>query len=158
MTRSDFPPGAPRPPFPPPLLFALFFFGGYILQKLRPLPILSGDLHLIPALWFSVAGLLLFLAAWRAMRRADTSPNPYVPERALVVSGPYARSRNPMYLAFACLYLGLSSWYNALWPLVIFPGLIVAVNRLVIRREEARLSARFGDDYRDYARRVRRWV
>src|SRR5690606_13428351 len=118
----------------------------------------SGDLHLIPALWLSVAGAVLFLAALRAMHRAGTSPNPYVDERALVTTGPYARSRNPMYLAFACLYLGLASWYNSLWLIVIFPGLIVAVNRLVIRPEEARLSARFGDAYSAYCARARRWM
>jgi protein-S-isoprenylcysteine O-methyltransferase Ste14 len=143
---------------PPPLIVALFFLAGYTLHTLHPLPLLSGDLNLIPALWLSLGGLILFLAAVRALRKAGTSPSPYKDTTALVTTGPYLRSRNPIYLAFMCLYLGLAFWINTLWPVALFPGLIVAMKRLVILREESRLEARFGAEYRAYKSRVRRWA
>ena len=146
------------PPLPPPLLVVLFFAVGYAAHRVHPSPLLGGDLNLIPALWLSLAGLLLFLAALRALRKAGVSPNPYKLPATLVTTGPYLRSRNPIYLAFACLYLGATCLLNSVWPLALFPLMIVAMNRVVIAREEAALRARFGDDYRAYAARTRRWI
>lgn len=146
------------PALPPPLLVALFFAAAYVAHRQHPTPLLGGDLNLIPALWLSLAGLLLFLAALRTLRKAGVSPNPYKLPETLVTTGPYLRSRNPIYLAFVCLYLGGACLLNSVWPLALFPLMIVAMNRLVITREEAALRARFGDEYGAYAARTRRWV
>jgi protein-S-isoprenylcysteine O-methyltransferase Ste14 len=143
---------------PPPLIFVLFFLLGFALERLLSLPILSGDLNLIPALWLSLGGLVLFLTAVHALRKAGTSPSPYKAPEALVTTGPYMRSRNPIYLAFACLYLGFAFWLNSLWPLALFPGLIFAMNRVVIAREESRLEALFVEAYLSYKSRTRKWV
>jgi protein-S-isoprenylcysteine O-methyltransferase Ste14 len=77
---------------------------------------------------------------------------------AIVTHGPYRRSRNPGYTGFALIYAGISLAGNRRWPLVLLPGVIAVVDRGVIRREEAYLADRFGEEYEAYRRRVRRFI
>lgn len=148
----------PRPFLPPPLVIAAVFLAGVVLQRLVPLPFLPAGLHVIPALFLSLGGLALFLAALRALRKAGTSPSPYATPETLVTDGPYLRSRNPIYFSFLWLYLGLAFWIHSLWPLLLLPVAVIAMNRLVIAGEEEALEARFGDAYRAYKARTRRWA
>jgi protein-S-isoprenylcysteine O-methyltransferase Ste14 len=76
----------------------------------------------------------------------------------LVTSGPYRFSRNPMYVGLSALYLGLALLFNVAWPLALFPVVVMALFRLVIRREERYLAEAFGETYALYAQRVRRWL
>lgn len=102
-------------------------------------------------------GMVLFpavLSFWRA----KTSPKPWKPTTALVTDGPYRLTRNPMDLGFSLLDLGISFWVNSAWPVVCLPLILVVMQRAVIAREEAYLETLFGDEYRDYRRRVRRWL
>jgi protein-S-isoprenylcysteine O-methyltransferase Ste14 len=75
----------------------------------------------------------------------------------LVVVGPYARSRNPMYVAWTALYLGVSLVLNTAWPPVLLP-LVLVWTHVQIRREERDLAGRFGADYREYSLRTRRYL
>lgn len=104
-----------------------------------------------------VLGMVLF-PALQSFRRANTSPKPWKPTTALVTDGPYRLTRNPMYLGFTLLYLGISFWVNSAWPLFFLPLILVIMQRAVIAREEAYLETLFGDDYRVCRRRVRRWI
>ncbi len=149
---------APRPPVPPPLLFAAFLAATWLLQRGFALPLLPDGLHAIPALFLSLGGLLLFFGALRALKKAGTSPSPYREPSALVTTGPYMRSRNPIYFAFLWIYLGLAAWMNSGWGIVLLPLLIIAMNRVVIAREEEILEQRFGEGYRSYRERTRRWM
>jgi protein-S-isoprenylcysteine O-methyltransferase Ste14 len=72
--------------------------------------------------------------------------------------GPYALSRNPIYLGFAVMYLGFAFVANALWPLLFLPEAIALVYVFAIRREEQYLAREFGDAYAAYRARVRRWL
>ena len=78
------------------------------------------------------------------------------PER-LVAEGPYAYSRNPMYLAWTLLYAGTSFVLNSSWPLRLLP-LVLGATHAVVLREERDLEARFGTSYRSYKARVRRYL
>jgi protein-S-isoprenylcysteine O-methyltransferase Ste14 len=116
--------------------------------------------RLFPAAWvghvvgwpFIVAGVAL--AAW-SVRAAGEQ----VLERpaGLVVRGPYAFSRNPMYLAWHLLYLGIASILNNAWLLALLP-LALLMTHLVIVREERQLYSRLGQSYRAYRQRVRRYL
>lgn len=75
----------------------------------------------------------------------------------LVTTGPYAASRNPMYVAWTVLYGGVSLAANTLWPLLLLPAVVVATH-VAIRREERRLEAVFGEEYRDYQVDVPRYL
>lgn len=78
------------------------------------------------------------------------------PER-LVASGPYAHSRNPMYVGWTIAYVGVARLANSPWPLLLLPGVAAAVHREV-RREEDRLAVRFGAEFEAYRARVRRYL
>jgi protein-S-isoprenylcysteine O-methyltransferase Ste14 len=142
---------------PPPLIYALPLAAGLVLQHYRPQAV-------IPAAWAHLLGPLLVglgfggLPAVLAFRRAGTHPEPWKPVTALVVTGPYRFSRNPMYLGFTLFYLGISLWVNSLWPLLLLPVVLVVMRLGVIAREETYLERRFGDEYRSYRARVRRWL
>lgn len=76
----------------------------------------------------------------------------------LITSGVYRLSRNPIYLGFASMYLGAALRYDLAWTLPLLLVVLWIMNRYVIAREEEHLTAVFGDDYRSYCRRVRRWI
>jgi protein-S-isoprenylcysteine O-methyltransferase Ste14 len=108
-----------------------------------------------------VAVLLLGLVALPALRqfiRAGTHPEPWKPTTALVTDGPYRFSRNPMYLGFTFIYLGVACWVNTAWPVVLLPLVLLVMQYGVILREEAYLERKFGEEYRAFRRRVRRWL
>ena len=92
------------------------------------------------------------------MRRAGTNVNPRDPTTAIVVEGPFRFSRNPLYLSLILAYLGITLLVNALWPLLLLPPLLVVLHWGVIAREERYLEAKFGESYRVYKARVRRWL
>jgi protein-S-isoprenylcysteine O-methyltransferase Ste14 len=149
---------APNPPIAPPLFFVLFFMAGSLLDLIVPFRFLPAGFHRIPAVLLTLGGMGIFFMAWTAMRRARTPLSPYQPAKTLLTTGPFLRTRNPVYLALAWIYLGFSCWINSWWPLFLFPVLVHLFNRFVIAREEAHLEARFGKAWRDYAARTRRWV
>ena len=105
-----------------------------------------------------VLGVLLIGWGLVTFTRARTGIMPTRSASKLVDHGPYRVSRNPMYTGMSLLYLGAMLILNWAWALVIFPFVLTLLYRLVISREEAYLLAEFGDEYRDYCRRVRRWI
>lgn len=143
---------------PPPLVYVAGFLVGLALEVVVPV----GALPLVVALPAGLLGAGLWLAldgsAMSLFRRAGTSMVPMKPTTALVTSGPYRMTRNPMYVGMACLYVGLALALGVIWALALLPVVLVAVDRLVIAREERYLGAKFGDEYREYKRRVRRWL
>ena len=80
------------------------------------------------------------------------------PTTAIVVHGPYRFTRNPMYVSLVGLYAGVTLFVNSAWPLILLPAVVLLVQRQVIAREEAYLEAKFGEEYRAYKARVRRWI
>ncbi|PYP14955.1 MAG: isoprenylcysteine carboxylmethyltransferase family protein [Gemmatimonadetes bacterium] len=143
---------------PPPLVYALGFGLGYALDRLEPAPVGMGGAR-TPLGWLLAgAGVALAASAIVLFRRAGTSPVPIQPTTALVAQGPYRFTRNPMYVGLAALYAGIALLVNSLWPLVLLPVVLVVIRWWVIAREEAYLERKFGDAYRAYTRRVRRWL
>ena len=155
-------PSGPNVWIPPPLLYALPFATGMLVQHFVPIRIVSGD---GPARIIDLVGAAeIFIGAslgvWsvRTFRRLQTPVFPMHPASALADDGPYALTRNPMYLGLAVVYLGVALLSNALWPLLFLPEAIVLTHLFAIRREEAYLASEFGDAYAAYRARVRRWV
>lgn len=105
-------------------------------------------------------GLVLPALGVRRFRKAGTTVDPLHPERtsALVVRGIYSRTRNPMYLGFAFLLLGWAVWLGSAWSFLGLPLYILWMGRFQIGPEEAALEQLFGEAYREYMSRVRRWI
>jgi protein-S-isoprenylcysteine O-methyltransferase Ste14 len=143
---------------PPPVIYVAGFLVGVALELAFP----TGGLPLAFALLAGLLGGALWVAfdasAMWLFHRARTSIVPMRPTTALVTSGPYRLTRNPMYVGMAFLYVGLALALGVIWSLAFLPVVVFAVDRFVIAHEERYLEAKFGDEYLDYKGRVRRWL
>lgn len=142
---------------PPPIIYALGFAAGLLIEARFPHPVLPLPWARMLAMVFFVLGLL-GIAAVAAFHRAGTSPNPYKATSQLVTSGIYRLTRNPMYVGFTFFYLAAASWKNSLWPFLFLPIVLLVMLYGVILKEERYLERKFGDEYRAYRQRVRRWL
>lgn len=147
----------PRVLAPPPFLYLPALGAGFALQALlaevaapdRPVRVLGYALLL--------AGGALAAAFVRSFLRARTSID-FGRATALVTTGPYRVSRNPGYVGMALVYAGIAVAAGAWLAFATLVPALVAIDRCVIRGEEAHLAARFGAEYDAYRRRTRRWL
>jgi protein-S-isoprenylcysteine O-methyltransferase Ste14 len=102
--------------------------------------------------------MALFAFSVARFRAAGTPVPARKPTTAIVRTGPYRFSRNPIYLAFSVFQLGIAIWVNSLWLLVTLVGAVALMHFVVIPREEQYLARRFGAAYLDYKASVRRWL
>lgn len=143
----------------PPLAWALAVLAGLALNWLMPLRFLPA---VIPADWlgaivFAVA-LALFAWAIATMMRSGASVPTRLPTTTIVKTGPYGFTRNPIYLAMVLGLIGLAMAFNTLWLLITLVPFALLIRYGVIAPEEAYLERKFGDVYRGYRARVRRWL
>ena len=157
-TPPDKIPDHPSMLLPPPLIFLSALAVGLLLQHVLPI-------DWLPASWTGwIGGVLVAIAAaitvWgaRALRAARTGIFPHQATTAIVQTGPYRVSRNPLYLSMIPLGVGIAALCNALWVLLMLVPMVLVLQIGVIRREEAYLDRKFGNDYRAYRARVRRWL
>ncbi len=143
---------------PPPLIYAAGLAAGLLANRLRPTPLLPGTLSKMLGWPLVASGLSLGLWGFGEMRRAGTSVDPYRPTTAIVEGGPYGFTRNPLYVGMALVYTGVSARANALPAALLLPVVLHLVDRGVIKREERYLEGKFGEEYRRYKGRVRRWI
>ena len=145
---------------PPPLLYAGALVTGLAVDFLlfRVQTGLPAAVRLGLAAVCCVAAIVLVYGALAGFRRAGTNPAPWRPSTAVVTSGIYAFTRNPMYLAMALFYVAVAVAADSVVTLLLLVPLLVVVHYGVIRREEHYLETKFGDDYRRYKKKVRRWV
>ncbi len=142
----------------PPVIVSGWFLLGLGLDALLSAPVLPAPTqYVIAAVLAALGGGLAVWAAPQFLRH-DTSIHVHRPTSALITSGAYARSRNPLYVGLILLYLAGAAAVDSLWLLALAVPAIVSLQAGVIVREERYLEAKFGEAYRDYARRVRRWL
>jgi protein-S-isoprenylcysteine O-methyltransferase Ste14 len=145
----------------PPLLFLAALLLGFVFDHLLPLPFpvaRSGSVHWISAIIAILTGIAVFAAGIRNFSSAATPVQGTKPTRALVTTGIHGWSRNPIYLGMFLVYAGIGLAVRSPWILILAPPLAVTIRYGVVAREEAYLERRFGDAYRDYKARVRRWL
>ena len=146
----------------PPLVYLAAAVAGVLLQRALPLP-WPGDgplrfgLAAIGAC-LACAGLAIDLQAMRRFRHHRTTILPHRGASALITDGPFAWSRNPIYLGNTLVVFGAGLALGLPWLLTAAPLAAVLVQKLAIEREERHLAARFGKDWRDYAARTPRWL
>jgi protein-S-isoprenylcysteine O-methyltransferase Ste14 len=143
----------------PPLLLVLVVAMGMALSAFVVPAALVVPARQAVAAALAVAGVLLALAGVLAFRRHRTTVNPMTPGKssALVATGIYRLSRNPMYLGFLLLLGGWGAYLANAVALLWLPAFVVYMNRFQIQPEERALTQRFGEQYLAYCRAVRRW-
>ncbi|MEW6633819.1 MAG: isoprenylcysteine carboxylmethyltransferase family protein [Pseudomonadota bacterium] len=145
----------------PPVIYVVAIALSVVLGMLYPLPWVGdvfGDLLFGVGLVALFGVAALWIAAIRAMFRARTTLDPNAEPDHLVTSGPFGITRNPMYLANTLLLIGVALITGIAWFLLFAFLAAFATQKLAIEKEEKILTAKFGKKYRDYAKRVRRWI
>lgn len=145
---------------PPPLIYLSGMAIGWILNYFYPAQIvfLPREAEIIAGIVFvGVAGLII-VAAFREFRRAKTNIEPWKPTTAIVSSGVFGFSRNPVYLAMTLLYTGVALLLDSMWILLLVIPVLFLITVGVIWREEKYLTEKFGDEYLNYKKQVRRWL
>ena len=104
------------------------------------------------------AGLFLAFRTRTQLLQNQTTLSPYESPVVLITTGPFRISRNPVYLAMAVILFGSAMVMGTLVPFVFTVLFIVIIEVLFIPDEERRLDEIFGEEYREYTRRVRRWI
>ena len=143
---------------PPPFIFLSFLTLGYILNNFYPIPVLERPLSIIiSGIFFVYAGLTAGLAFYY-MIKSGTNIDVRKPVKALVKTSVYSYTRNPMYLSLAILLLAFSLLLNTLWIAILIPVFVIVMQKVVIEKEEKYLENKFGNEYLEYKKRVRRWI
>jgi protein-S-isoprenylcysteine O-methyltransferase Ste14 len=144
----------------PPLIFLGFLAAATVLEATLPLPIpVAHSLaSYVTGVALAAGGFVMIAIGTRRFAAAGTNIPPTLPTTALVVDGIYGRTRNPLYLGTTLIYLGLSVAAGSLWAIGLLVPLLWVINVGVVKREERYLERKFGDAYRDYKARVRRWI
>jgi len=146
--------------FPPPFVYAACAALAWWLDRrwpLRPPESLHGALDTLGALLVAT-GLALDLSSLALFWLERTSALPFRPATSFVARGAYRFTRNPMYLGMTLLVAGLGLLLERLGLVPAALAAALVIDRFVIPREERHLETRFGESYRDYKRRVRRWL
>ena len=143
----------------PPIAWAVAVLVGSGLNWLMPLPFIPAA---VPAggLGAMVFALALALVAWAivTMTRAGSNVPTSLPTTTIVNTGPYRFTRNPIYLGMVLGLIGLAIALNSLWLLLMLVPFALVIRYGVVTREEVYLERKFGDIYRGYRSRVRRWL
>jgi len=145
----------------PPFLFLACLILGIVLDRVLPLPFSLPETALIR--WPVGSGLILLgvvilAASFRNFSRAGTPVPGNRPVRRLVTSGMHGLSRNPIHLGMFLVYAGIGLAARSPWILVLLLPIAIIMHYGVVAREEAYIERRFGEAYREYKARVRRWL
>mgnify|MGYP001806636551 CR=1 FL=1 len=144
----------------PPVLLVLAIAGAVALGRLSPLPwpgMGDGEASLV-GLGFGAAGIGILTWAGLTLRRHRTTILPHAGASNLVTDGPYRWRRHPIYIADVFLLFGAAELTRNIWFVILAFAFTALVTQLQIIPEERHLEAKFGDAWRDYAKRTRRWI
>lgn len=141
----------------PPLVYGLPLAASLLADRLiskKRLP--SASRFLSGGFFISAASLAL--AGFAEFKKAGTPVDPFEETSALVESGPFSQTRNPLYLGLTLAYVGVALAARASLPLAVLPAVLWLIDTGVIEREERYLERKFGKAYVDYRNRVPRWL
>lgn len=146
-----------RFPLPPIILIGSLALG-YGLHTVSPIGLPAPGIAKVIGALALAAGVVLVMSASMTLSRSGTAVLPHHPATRLVTSGPFAWSRNPIYLGEVLIVAGFGGVENALAYVVAAAILVAALSHFAVKREEAHLAARFGEAWQAYSARVRRWL
>jgi protein-S-isoprenylcysteine O-methyltransferase Ste14 len=143
--------------FPPPIVFLLFTLLAYGFHYLHPIEISSMPNLLTIGAFITILGFVIIFIATHSFKRAQTNIEPWKPTVRIISSGIFAYSRNPIYVAFCIITVGIGLILNSFWVVSSFIPSIIVIFFIAIKREEVYLENKFGQEYLSYKENVRRW-
>ena len=142
----------------PPVIFAASILAGIAVNRLWPLtPPLGLHGKTVASALLVLVLLIAGFCLWE-FYKAKTDVRPDRPDSALITTGPYCLSRNPLYIMLAIVQLAVAAWLDNAWIALMTVVSVIMIARYAIAREERYLESLFGQAYRDYKLRVRRWI
>lgn len=145
----------------PPIVYVAAIVLALILHWLWPLPWFTSpfaDFLFAVGMLVALGAVAMEISAMRTLSRARTTIMPNRQSDHLVTAGPYSFTRNPIYLGNTMLMIAAGVAFGIVWFLLLAPLAAFATQKLAVEREEHHLAARFGKKYRDYQKKVRRWI
>jgi protein-S-isoprenylcysteine O-methyltransferase Ste14 len=142
----------------PPALTLIHVALAFLLTWFIPLPLMVPPILQSAGFLLALIGFLLGVGALLAFRGARTTLDPHGSVSRLVTSGVYRFTRNPISLGFILMLAGILLNVGSYWGILLAPALVILLSRLIIEREEEYLAQKFGDEYRSYKSKVRRWI
>lgn len=145
----------------PPIFYGFAIIAGFVLQAYLPLPWLPGfigDFLVMAGILMILAAIFIDLRTFWELRKHNTTVLPHKAASHLVTTGPFAVSRNPIYVANTMLVFGIGVTSGSAWFLLTGLLAALATNAFGIKREEKHLEHRFGSAWRHYRKSVKRWI
>lgn len=142
----------------PPIYFFIALVVIFGLHYLLPIALLRGAVWLYLGVALISSSVLFIVVSARLFDKRGTTIKPFEESTALVMTGPFKYSRNPMYLGMVGVLMGLAVVLGTATPVVVIPVFVWLITRRFVLAEEAALEARFGDEYTEYRNRVGRWL
>ncbi len=143
---------------PPPFILFGSILLGWGLNLVYPLPFIPENLRGILGAVFIIGGLGVISYCARLFKKFQTDIKPWKSTSNIITTGIYGISRNPIYSSFVVVGIGAAFAVNSLWIALLQIPLVLTINKWVIQKEERYLESKFGDEYRAYKARVRRWI
>lgn len=146
--------------FPPPFVYLIALIGGALLHGYAvswPIGLAFG-VRIGLAVVVAGLGFALMGGAIHLFRRSGQDPKPWLPTPAVISTGVYRFTRNPMYVSMALLQTALGIGFANAWTVALVPPVLAVVYVTAVRHEEAYLEHEFGETYLAYKRSVRRWL
>jgi protein-S-isoprenylcysteine O-methyltransferase Ste14 len=140
---------------PAPTLTIIHIILAILLAWLAPLPIPAPIFIRNIGLGLALLGFILGILALREFKRVRSAKKP---TRSLITSGIYHYTRNPVYLGFVFMLIGLPLSMGTYWGVILTWPLVVLTNHLIIKHEEALLAKEFNEEFQEYTSHVRRWL
>ena len=142
----------------PPLMVLAGIITQLLIGYIAPVePLLSATWQYI-GIALMVLGFATILLVARSFRKHETTIIPDGQPSTLMEGGLFAYSRNPIYVAMAVLLVGSGLAIGHIWALIVVPLFVLLVQQIWIVKEEENLEAEFGQIYRNYKIKVRRWL
>lgn len=142
----------------PPIWFALGLTAVFLLDRFFPPSGFSGPVTIGLGAILVLLGLASAISAAGLFRKADTGIVPFSEATALVTSGAFRFSRNPMYLGMVFVLLGTALIVGTGAGLLVAPVFMLIIQYRFILDEERMMRDVFGEEFEEYRRRVRRWL
>jgi len=142
----------------PVFIYAIAILSAWAINYLVPLSWAFFEYRYNSGLVFFILGLFVFLISMGPFFKRKQNPDPLAPTAEIYQDGLYAFSRNPMYVSFNLITISLSLLLDNFWILILLLPTLIIMTYGVILHEEAYLEDKFGEEYKNYKKKVRRWL